>query len=249
MKTTTTTTTAAIIQARLGSTRLPGKVLMPLGGRPALDHVIERVTAAKTVDLVVIATTLAPGDDPIADYCARNGIACVRGSEDDVLSRYLDAMRLWPSDIVVRITADCPLTDPALIDDVVAALKADATLDYHSNTLPPRRIPHGLDVEAFRRAVLERAGREATRADEREHVTPYIHRHPELFRITQAILPKDISGCRLTLDTQADWDLLNLMLTALPSGEFGWQASIALLETHPDWVRINAAITQKSLTP
>lgn len=242
-----TMTTAAIIQARMGSTRLPGKVLMPLGGRPALDHVIERVSAAKTVDRVVIATTTSASDDPIADYCSQKNIACARGSEDDVLSRYIDAMRLYPSDIVVRITADCPLTDPALIDEVVSALKADSTLDYHSNTLPPRRIPHGLDVEAFRSLILERAGREATRSDEREHVTPYIYRHPELFRITQAILPTDLSGYRLTLDTQADWRLLNLMLNELSRGQFSWQASLALLEAHPDWVLLNATIIQKSV--
>src|SRR5690606_23527844 len=125
----------------------------------------------------------------IAAYCTTRGVPFIRGSEIDVLSRYLLAMGKFPTEIIVRITADCPLTDPNLIDALVLHLKnARGTLDYHSNTLPPRRIPHGLDVEVFLSRALERTGREAARPDEREHVTPYIYRHPDLFRISTADL-------------------------------------------------------------
>jgi spore coat polysaccharide biosynthesis protein SpsF len=187
-------------------------------------------------------------DNPIADYCADRGIACARGSENDVLARYLHAMELFPADIIVRLTADCPLTDPFLIDELVMALKDGAPgLDYHSNTQAPRRIPHGLDVEVFRREALERAGREATRPEEREHVTPYIYRHPELFQITQSWMPQDLSMHRWTLDTEADRCLLDLMLTELKPGKYRWQDSLAVLERHPDWMGINSAVAQKAL--
>jgi spore coat polysaccharide biosynthesis protein SpsF len=240
--------TAVIIQARMGSSRLPGKVLLPLGRRLALDHVIERARAARNVDQVVVATSTLGTDDPIAEYCLTRGIACSRGSESDVLARYLHAMRQFPSEIVVRLTADCPLTDPFIIDELVATLKDSApALDYHSNTLPPRRIPHGLDVEVFRREALERAGREAVRPEEREHVTPYIYRHPELFRITQAHMPQDLSGHRWTLDTEADRRLLDNILTELKPGNYRWQDSLAVLDRHPDWMGINATISQKKL--
>ncbi len=238
--------TTAIIQARMGSSRLPGKVLLPLAGRPAIDHVLERVRAAREVELVVVATSSDPGDDPIADHCSGCGIPFVRGSETDVLSRYLLALETFPTDIAVRITADCPLTDPNLIDSLVSHLKdAGGTLDYHSNTLPPRRIPHGLDVEVFSSSALQRAGREAHQPEEREHVTPYLYRHPELFRVSGATLEADLSHHRWTLDTEADRDLLDRILTAMPRNRYRWQDTLALLDTHPSWVSINSSIRQK----
>lgn len=238
---------SVIIQARMGSTRLPGKVLMPIAGTPAIDHLISRVQAAKRVDALVIATSLLAADDAIEEYCERRGVLCVRGSENDVLDRYLLALRTHPADLVVRITADCPLMDPFLIDEMLEKIEADGSIDYLSNILPPRTIPHGLDVEAFRCEALEKAGQEAVRPEEREHVTPYIYRHPELFRIEQAELPRNISHYRWTLDTPQDLEFLEKVLGELQPGAFRWQDTVAVLEKHPEWAAINATVSQKSL--
>lgn len=241
--------TAVVIQARMGSSRLPGKVLMPLAGKPAIAHVLERVAAARTIDHCVLATSTLPADDAIANYCRDHSIPCVRGSEDDVLSRYLLALELFPADIVVRITGDCPLTDPSMIDDLVETMKSDPSdVDYLSNTQAPRKIPHGLDVEVIRAAALRRAGREATAREEREHVTPYLYRHPELFRIRRADPPVDLSAHRWTLDTPDDHQLLERILLALAPAAYRWQDTLAVIDQHPEWRAINAAISQKSLT-
>ena len=239
----------AVIQARMGSTRLPGKVLMPLAGRRALDHVLERVKAAKSVDRVVIATSTLAADDAVAEYCGENGIDFVRGSENDVLSRYLLAFDRFPSDWIIRITADCPLMDPALIDGLVTTATFASDIDYCSNTQAPRKIPHGLDIEIFRAGALQKAGREATANEEREHVTPYLYRHPELFGILSSAHPIDLSSHRWTLDTEADYKLLDNILKALPPGAFRWQDTLAVLEEHPEWLSINSSIAQKTLSP
>ena len=240
--------TLVVIQARMGSTRLPGKVLMPLAGKPALEHVIERARAAREVDQVVIATSTLPADDAVAEFCAARGWPCVRGSEDDVLARFLTALEHHPADIVVRITGDCPLTDPAMIDELVSALKNDPRgLDYISNTQAPRKIPHGLDVEVMRADALQRAGREAAAREEREHVTPYFYRNPDLFRLGRIDPPVDLSAHRWTLDTPNDHALLERVLLALPPGALRWQDTLALVEQHPEWVSINSSVTQKTL--
>lgn len=240
--------TVVVIQARMGSSRLPGKVLLPLAGKPALSHVLERVAAARTVDHIIVATSTLPADDPLAAFCESSGVDVVRGSEDDVLARYLLALDHFPADIVVRITGDCPLTDPALIDELIQAVRSDPRLDYHSNTQAPRKIPHGLDVEVIRAEALRRAGREAQAPEEREHVTPYLYRHPELFEISRADLPIDLSAHRWTLDTPSDHELLERILLALPPGAYRWQDTLAVFENHPDWISINASIVQKPLT-
>ena len=164
--------TVAVIQARMGSTRLPNKVLAELGGRPMLAQVVARVRRARTIDEVVVATTTTRHVDVIEDFCAREGIACFRGSEDDVLDRYYQAARAFNADVVVRITADCPLHDPEVIDAIVGHFDP-ARHDYVSNTIR-RSYPDGLDTEVIAMAALERAWRGATWASEREHVTPYI---------------------------------------------------------------------------
>lgn len=241
--------TAVVIQARMGSSRLPGKVLLPLAGKPAISHVIERVSAARSVNHIVIATSTLSVDDAIEDYCASHQIRFVRGSEDDVLARYLLALEQFPADIVVRITGDCPLTDPSIIDELANRMKSDPqAIDYLSNTQAPRKIPHGLDVEVIRADALRRAGREATAREEREHVTPYLYRHPELFKITRADPPVDLSSHRWTLDTPDDHQLLEQILLTLPPAAYGWQDTLAVLKTHPEWITINADITQKTLT-
>ncbi|MBM3863944.1 MAG: hypothetical protein FJ385_08380 [Verrucomicrobia bacterium] len=242
--------TLVVIQARMGSTRLPGKVLMPLAGKPALEHVVERVRAAREANQFVIATSTLPADDAVAECCAARGWPCVRGSEDDVLDRFLTALERHPAEIVVRITGDCPLTDPAMIDELVSALKNDPRgLDYISNTQLPRKIPHGLDVEVMRADALQRAGREAAACEEREHVTPYLYRNPARFSLGRIDPPVDLSAHRWTLDTPDDHALLERVLLALPPGAFRWQDTLEVLEKHPEWLSINSTVTQKTLAP
>lgn len=240
--------TLVIIQARMGSTRLPGKVLMPLAGKPALEHVVERVRAAREVDGFVIATSTLPTDNAVAEYCAAHSWPCVRGSEDDVLARFVTVLERHPAEIVVRITGDCPLTDPAMIDQLVGALKNDPRgLDYISNTQAPRKIPHGLDVEVMRADALLCAGREAAAREEREHVTPYLYRNPALYTLGRIDLPVDLSAHRWTLDTPDDHALLERVLQELTPGAFRWQDTLEVLEKYPKWVSINSSVTQKTL--
>jgi spore coat polysaccharide biosynthesis protein SpsF (cytidylyltransferase family) len=162
--------TVAIIQARMGSTRLPGKVLMDLAGEPMLVRVVNRVRRAERLDEVVVATTASPSDDPIFEGCRQRGWAVERGSEKDVLDRYYRAARAHHADVVVRITADCPFVDAGLIDQVVGAFLGGG-YDYVSNVLEPRTYPRGLDVEVFRFSALEKAWQEDRDPSWREHVT------------------------------------------------------------------------------
>src|SRR5215470_15506655 len=162
----------AIIQARMGSTRLPGKVLLDIAGQPMLGRVISRVCRAKTIEQIVVATSTAAADDAVSAFCAERGIVCFRGSETDVLDRYYQAARLVQAKTIVRITADCPLLDPEVIDLTVSRF-LEGGWDYISNVNPPT-FPDGLDTEVFSFAALERAWREATSVTHREHVTPYL---------------------------------------------------------------------------
>ena len=239
-------TTVAIIQARTGSTRLPGKVLLPLLGAPVLTHVVRRGQRATRVDAVVVATTTAPGDDPIVELGRANGWLVTRGSEDDLLSRYLEAARAHGADRVVRITSDCPLIDPALIDDVIAALKTSGA-DYASNSLEPRTYPRGLDPEAMTMAALETAGREDHDPASREHATPYLYRHPERFRLHAVHGAEDRSGHRWTLDTPEDYELTRRLYDALGRDDFGWLDALAIAEAHPEWSALNRHVRQKAV--
>jgi len=162
----------AIIQARMGSSRFPGKTLADLAGRPMLSRVVERVSQSRAIDKVVVATSIAVGDDPIAEFCAKEGVLCFRGSEDDVLDRFYRAAKEHGADVVVRITADCPLIDAAVIDRVVERFQS-GDCDYASNVLH-YTYPDGLDTEVFSMAALAEAWREAKKPSEREHVTPYL---------------------------------------------------------------------------
>ena len=165
--------TLIIVQARMTSTRLPGKVLLPLAGKPMLSRLVERLRGVRHADGLVIATTLNATDDPISALCEGLGAACHRGSEHDVLSRYADASRLHGGDVVVRITSDCPLIDPMLIDRVIDTYW-EGGCDYVSNMLPPT-WPYGMAVEVFSAAALYEANAAATQDSEREHVTPFIY--------------------------------------------------------------------------
>lgn len=235
--------TVAIIQARTGSTRLPGKVLLPLLGEPVLTHVVRRVARATRVDDTVVATTVAERDDVIAALGAEQGWTVVRGSEEDLLDRYLQAARASEADQIVRVTSDCPLIDPEVIDDVIVALGPGD--DYASNCLEPRTFPRGLDVEAMTREALERAGREEADPVSREHATPYIWRHPELFRLQAVRQEVDRSEHRWTLDTPEDYELIRRIYEAAGDDRFSWLQALAIVQAHPEWSGLNRHIRQK----
>lgn len=238
--------TVAIIQARTGSTRLPGKVLLPLLDKPILAHVVERTRRARLVDEVVVATTRLAADDAIATLAKEAGWALERGSEADLLDRYVEAARAHSADVVVRITSDCPLIDPDLIDDVVRALEASGA-DYASNVLEPRSYPRGLDVEAVTFDALERANVADTDPAWREHATAYVYRHPESFRLARVASPEDYSGHRWCVDTAEDLDLVTHIYDALGNDRFGWREALEVVRAHPGWDRINQGVEQKSV--
>jgi glutamate-1-semialdehyde 2,1-aminomutase len=169
----TTLKIVAIVQARMGSTRLPNKVMKPIGEMPMIELLLARLARATEVDEIVVATSEDSRNQPLADHVVALGYRCWRGSENDALDRYLQAAKAAAADVVVRITGDCPLVDAALVDEMILHFKA-AGVDYFSNTAPPS-YPDGLDIEVFTFAALERAALETDKAFDREHVTPYLH--------------------------------------------------------------------------
>lgn len=240
--------TVIIIQARLGSTRLPNKVLKDLCGRPVLWHVVNRVKQAKLVSEIIIATTTLPEDDAIEKFCQDNGIKFFRGSSENVLSRYFEAAKKYNAETVIRITSDCPVIDPVLLDLMIEEyFKSGA--DYMSNSLV-RTFPRGLDMEIFSFALLEKAYREASKQYELEHVTPYIYQHPELFKLTNYANDTDFSFHRWTLDTDEDYKLISEIYNALyPANNlFLWKDILKLFEMRPELIEINKHIEQKKLS-
>jgi spore coat polysaccharide biosynthesis protein SpsF len=229
----------AIIQARMSSTRLPGKVMADIAGKPLLEWVIRRTKQAKSVSLVMVATSDGSRDDVIERFCERTRTACFRGSEQDVLDRYYQSAKSFSPDAVVRITADCPLIDPMVIDTVVRVFQ-ESNYDYASNTIEAT-YPDGLDTEVFSYRVLEHAWREARAKSEREHVTPFIWKHPELFRLRNVENNRNLSELRWTVDTPQDLEFVRRVyeyLEELPY--FGMNEVLALLEEHPELKEINA---------
>lgn len=242
------TRSVAIIQARTGSSRLPRKVLLPLLGAPMLTRVVRRVARASRVDTTVVATTTAASDDAIAELAEREGWLVGRGSETDLLDRYVQVARTHAATTVIRITSDCPVIDPDLIDDVVAALD-DGQSDYASNSLEPRTFPRGLDVEAMTMAALEIAWREDADPGSREHATPYIYRHPERFRLRRVASPIDLSGHRWTVDTPEDYELIRQVYDRLGRDDFSWRDVLAEIERQPALADLNRHVAQKPLPP
>lgn len=209
----------AILQARMSSTRLPGKVLMPLAGAPMIVRQIERVARARRIDKLVVATSLNPGDDAIEKVVRREGIAVHRGSLDDVLARFIGALdEHGPADHVVRLTADCPLADPFVIDETIETL-LETGADYASNTPPHRAFPKGLDVEVMTADTLRRAAASATTPEEREHVTWGIWNHPERYRLAFHSQPADEGEVRWTVDRPDDYAFMAAVYDALYGGD------------------------------
>ncbi len=236
----------AVIQARMGSTRLPGKVLLDLSGRTMLARVARRAGRATLVDGVVIATSVAPGDDPIVDECRRLGVACFRGSEQDVLRRYHDAAAHHRADVVVRITSDCPLIDPEVTDRVIRAF-FEHEPDYASNILR-RTYPRGLDTEVMTRATLARAFQEATEPYQRTHVTPYIYQHPESFRLLGVTGSRDESAHRWTVDSPDDLELIRAVYERMGDDDaFSWLDVRRLVDREPWLADLNRHVRHKEL--
>ena len=245
--------TNAIIQARMGSTRLPGKVMRRLHDQTVLGHVVRRLQYASHIDQVVVATSAKASDDVIAAEAERLEVPCYRGSEDDVLARYAGAAAATAADIVLRITSDCPMIDPYLIDAMLVrfkeALAGDNPPDYMSNTRI-RRYPRGLDTEIFTRQALETIHALSTQPHEREHVTPYLYQHPEQFRILKHVAEQDHSDLRWTLDTEADWQVISAIYDHLyrpQAPPFTLEEMLAVVERHPELKALNAHIKQKKL--
>lgn len=236
----------AIVQVRMGSTRLPGKSLMDVAGKPLLLRGLERARAVPLIDEVVVATTEAAEDDVLAQRSAEWGYACVRGSAEDVLARYVKAARIAEAAHVVRITADDPLKDPGVIDAVIATyLRRDPAADYASNSLRPT-FPEGMDVEVFSRAALERTSQEARLASEHEHVTPYIWKHPDRFRLVSIEDTEDRSELRWTVDHPDDLEFVRKVYARFPEDRvFGWREVLALIEKEPDLLHLNTAHPRK----
>lgn len=235
----------AVIQARMGSTRLPRKVMLDLSGKPVLWHVVKRIQGSKLLDEIIVATSEDSSNDVIREFCAEHQIKCYSGSEEDVLDRFFQAARalkLEPQNLVVRITADCPLIDPDVVDQTIGALKQHQ-VDYASNTINPT-YPDGLDCEVMTFSSLQRAWQEAKMRSEREHVTPYIYKHPELFTLLNVTNSEDLSSFRLTLDQEEDYKLIEWIYLNLykENNLFLMDEILDLLKRHPEKSGINLAI-------
>jgi spore coat polysaccharide biosynthesis protein SpsF len=238
--------TAVIVQARMASSRLPGKVLMDLGGATVLARVVQRVRRTALVQHIIVATSVSEKDDAVVAECDRIQVHCLRGSEHDVLDRYYKCAQSQAADSVVRITADCPLIDPELVDTTIRVF-LNNPCDFASNALLPT-YPRGLDVEIFTTAALARAWREASHSYEREHVTPYLYEHPELFHLVSIKAGADYSRYRWTLDTAEDLELLRAIYARLGNrDDFGWREVLKLMQREPQLAEINAHVVQKAV--
>jgi spore coat polysaccharide biosynthesis protein SpsF len=233
-----------IVQARMDSTRLPGKVLQPIAGKPMLEWQLDQLAAVRRADRVVLATTVNPEDEALAALTRERGLACYRGSEHDVLERYAEAARAFDARTVIRICGDCPLMDPEVVDAVIACYEQGPPADYVSNTCE-KTFPLGCGAEVFSREALETANAEARDPVEREHVTPFFYFRPERFRIRQYKQDRDESHWRWTVDTPEDFDFVTRILTAIgPRRPFRRADVFAVLDRHPEWSGINAHVRQ-----
>lgn len=238
----------AVIQARIASQRLPGKVLLDLGGQPVLAWMVRRAERVAGVDQVVVATSVAADDDVIAAFCKEQGYTCVRGNLQDVLDRYVHAARETDADVIIRLTGDCPLIDPEMLaENLKTFLSADPPLDFAANRLPSERtIPIGLDAEFCTRAALEIAWREAQKPHEREHVMPFFYEHPERFRILHIKHTPNYGHLRWTLDTPEDLQLLRQIVAHFDGDDFSWKDVLALVEKKPELALVNAEVKHKT---
>lgn len=237
-----------IVQARMGSSRLPGKVLKVICGKTVIEHDIDRLRLVENIDDIIIATTTKKEDDTIVEMAKKLGVKFFRGSENNVLSRYYFAAKENKADIVVRVTSDCPLLDYKVCDKIIRFFKQNRNIDYVSNTLE-RTYPRGYDVEVFSFEALKMAYEKASETYEKEHVTPYIWQNTEMFKINQICNDEDYSNLRLTLDTKEDFELISKIYDELyiNNGMFGFEDIINLYNKNPEIFEINKDIVQKSV--
>ncbi len=239
--------TVIITQARMTSTRLPGKVMKKVLGKPLLEYHIERLKRVRTADEIIVATTGNDVDDVIVTLAREQNIGYYRGSEEDVLLRYYEAAKEAEADVVVRVTSDCPLIDPEIVDLIIKFYQDNIEhYDYVSNTLR-RTYPRGMDTEVFGVGVLNDVHERAKSPVEREHVTRYIYAHPELYRLGCILHEEDLSGHRWTVDTEEDFRLIRNIIEELYPEKpcFSMSDCLDLLQKHPEWVQINANVRQK----
>jgi spore coat polysaccharide biosynthesis protein SpsF len=240
--------TLAIIQARMGSTRLPGKVLADLCGQPVLSWIARRAARAQHIDQVVVATSDRPEDEAIAKFCDQHEIAYWRGSMHDVLDRYYQAAQHFDAQVIVRLTGDCPLIDAEMLDaNLTQFFAADPPLDFAANRLPDHRtIPIGLDAEYVRFEALKIAWQDAKAPHQREHVMPFFYEHPQRFNIAHFQHKEDLGHYRWTVDTPEDLELLRAICGHFQDDHFSWQQILKLFDEQPDLAAINAQVSHKS---
>jgi spore coat polysaccharide biosynthesis protein SpsF len=231
----------------MGSTRLPGKVMKLVLNKPLLQHQIERLCRSSLADDVVVATTTNDADKPIVSLCRALSIRFFRGPEDDVLTRYFNAATTAKADNIVRVTSDCPLLDPRVVDRVIRYfMENQSRMDYVSNTLR-RTYPRGMDCEVFPMRILQEVNKLATSDSDREHVTSFIYRHPDRYRLGNVACEKDYSQYRWTVDTPEDFALVSMLMKAAHAvrADYTLQNCIDLMEKNPTWAQINAGVIQK----
>jgi spore coat polysaccharide biosynthesis protein SpsF len=241
--------TQAIIEARMTSSRLPGKVMLPICSKPELELLVERLRQCTLLDGIVIATTTNATDDVIDELARRLRVGIFRGSEDDVLDRVLSAAQATDTEVIVEVTGDCPLVDPDILDELVAIYRR-GEYDYVSNTLR-RTFPRGLDVQIFSAVTLADVARRTDDPVDHEHVSLYIYEHPELYRLfnLDSGLPEHQGDLRLTLDTEEDYILIRRVFDALypANPAFRMKDVLSLLDRHPTWMEVNQHIKQKKV--
>ncbi len=241
--------TVAIIQARMGAERLPGKVMLEIAGQTMLERVVRRTQRAATLDRIVVATTVSAADDVVADAARSLGVEVTRGSEEDVLDRFRQAAEEHAADTCVRICADSPLIDPEVCDAAVRAYRdAQPGVDYASNKLEPT-YPLGLDVEVFSREALMQAWNSATEDFQRSHVTVHIYQNPSLFHLLPVKADADFHSLRWTVDTPQDLQFATAVFARFGgSNDFGWRDVLELLEREPDLASINSGVRPRELS-
>ncbi|MFL2507990.1 MAG: cytidylyltransferase domain-containing protein [Candidatus Pseudothioglobus sp.] len=237
----------AIIQARMQSSRLPGKVLKSVLGKPLLGYLVDRIRKSVYVDDIVIATTLNEKDIAIVDFCKNYKVNFYRGSEDDVLSRYFESSVQFKANHIVRICADSPLLDPLILDEMLELYFENGPYDYVSNTLN-QTYPLGMNIEIFPFKILNFLNQNCIKEYEREHVTPYIYTHPKMFKIYKKQLGKDYSHLRLTVDEREDFSLIEAILELLykQNPNFGLDHILNLYKTRPKLFDLNSKVVQKN---
>jgi len=232
--------TLAIVQARMGSTRLPGKVMADIGGVPMIRRLLDRLNAVPLIDDIVVATTTNQDDDVLAAWLNAAGIQTYRGSPDNVLDRFVQAAAGRQAELIVRVTADDPLKDPLIITQAINILKNDPSLDYVSNTIEPT-WPEGLDIEVVRFSALQRAHREAILKSDREHVTTYIWNRPHVFKLHSMRWDRNLSHWRWTVDKPADLELVRQIFMQFADHPLvGYRAIVKWLERQPELLALNA---------